>query len=731
MKSEKKSIRLYRYKNVALISLLSISFSSNAQFSKDYTTLKSSGNLPDVFLKSAKEQSDEEIGKIATDQDKRTKQQFILANNYFIQDLLLSGQVLINDPLTSYVNKVAAEVIENNPGIGSQSVKIFVTKSPDVNAYAFDKGLVFINIGLLAQLENEAQLAYILAHELIHVSKKHSVTEYLENKRIERDIATNRGEVEERMLSMYRFSKEQETEADIQGLDLIKKTNYSTKAIMGAFDVMQYSYLPFELPEFKKAFFEDEHLKIPDTLNLKKVSSIKANDDYDDSKSSHPNIRKRRLMIEDYIKNSQDIGRKKYLISEEEFKNTREMARFELCRIYLLKRDYINAMYAAYILLQKYPDNLYLKKIVAKSLYNITVSKSGKTGSSKVFFGNASNYSIDNYETIEGASQRLYYLFDNLTAKEANVISLSYLYKAHKQFPEDKTLSMLTDSLFSCMVNSNNLYPDDFSRKTREEASDTTKKTIIAENESAEESKYTMIKRLQTSDQNDPDNFIKYAFVDQLKDEEFVKKFRSAAKGKDHESTEAYVPLKKQPRKKNKSVNDELLGIEKVIFIDPYYKKVKRKRNDVTVKYEESTNKQKMLMETQTKFAELLQLKYSVVSTMQLSVADMERYNEMALINEWLTERFRHMDDNEFMECSESMKELIAKQGTKYIALTGIYNCNKKDNTYIFMLLDLETGKVLKAEFKSNHEKDSKDLIHSYVYNSLFHVVKSPKKNKN
>src|SRR3569832_1092681 len=216
---------------VAFLTLMLFFISSEAQqFSTDYTPLQSSGSLHDVFLKSANAESDEEVQQLSADHNKIEKKQFILANNYFIQDLLLSGQVLVNDPLTTYINKVAAEVMEQNPSIGSQPVKLFVTKSSDVYAYAFDKGFIFVNIGLLAQLENEAQLAYILAHELVHVNKKHSVTEYLENKQNEKDNASAQNE--DQALAMYRFSKEQETEADVTGLELIKKTNYSAKAIM-------------------------------------------------------------------------------------------------------------------------------------------------------------------------------------------------------------------------------------------------------------------------------------------------------------------------------------------------------------------------------------------------------------------------------------------------------------------------------------------------------------------
>ena len=121
---------------------------------------------------------------------------------------------------------------------------------------------------------------------------------------------------EERQIEKFQFSKEQEFDADKEGLAFIEKTNYSIKAAMGAFDVLQYSYLPFELVDFQKSFFEDDYLKIPDTLDLKKVSAIKINDDYDDSKSSHPNIRKRRARIDKEAKRINETGRKSYLVSE-------------------------------------------------------------------------------------------------------------------------------------------------------------------------------------------------------------------------------------------------------------------------------------------------------------------------------------------------------------------------------------------------------------------------------
>src|SRR5207245_302272 len=108
-----------------------------------------------------------------------------------------------------------------------QQLHIYVSKSPNVNAFAFDKGFIFVNVGLLAQLENEAQLAYVLAHEITHIVKKHSITEYIENIKLDNGTSGyERGSYDDRSMAKYRFSKDQESEADREGLTLLKQTSY-------------------------------------------------------------------------------------------------------------------------------------------------------------------------------------------------------------------------------------------------------------------------------------------------------------------------------------------------------------------------------------------------------------------------------------------------------------------------------------------------------------------------
>jgi len=99
---------------LACFLLFLISESAIAQnFDKDYSPLTSTGTLPEEFLKTARSISEEEVKTLDYKViDRLAKQQFIISSNYFLRDLLLSGDVLINDRLTKYVNKVADELLK-------------------------------------------------------------------------------------------------------------------------------------------------------------------------------------------------------------------------------------------------------------------------------------------------------------------------------------------------------------------------------------------------------------------------------------------------------------------------------------------------------------------------------------------------------------------------------------------------------------------------------------------
>ncbi len=77
-----------------------------------------------------------------------------------------------SESLNHYVNKVGMWLALNSakPDL---PWKFGVIDSSAINAFAAPGGYVFVTSGMLLQLENEAQLAAILAHEIIHVVEQH------------------------------------------------------------------------------------------------------------------------------------------------------------------------------------------------------------------------------------------------------------------------------------------------------------------------------------------------------------------------------------------------------------------------------------------------------------------------------------------------------------------------------------------------------------------------------
>ena len=293
------------------------SFSVNAQITEgDYIPLRATGKMPDVFKLSTEQKIELENEKNRESLSSKEKIIFIENINYSIDELLQSGLVLYGDPATKYVEKVADNLLKGSPKL-KKELQFFAVKSNVTNALSTDQGIIFVTLGLLAQIENEAQLAYVLSHEIVHYQEKH-VEEYYKQR-----ISSSRNtSYDDRITELSNHSKEHELEADKLGIKLYHKAGYAKSELLSAFDVLMYSYLPFDEEPLPKNYFNSPRLFIPESYFPELINPILAEEDYDDNKSSHPNIQKRKEAILNEIKGYSDWGSKKFVLDENEFKNT-------------------------------------------------------------------------------------------------------------------------------------------------------------------------------------------------------------------------------------------------------------------------------------------------------------------------------------------------------------------------------------------------------------------------
>jgi beta-barrel assembly-enhancing protease len=87
-------------------------------------------------------------------------------------NLLGASSLLPDNKVQQYVNQVGRwlSLHTERPDLPWQ---FGVLDSTDVNAFATPGGTIFITNGLLQRLNNESELAGVLAHEIVHVLRKH------------------------------------------------------------------------------------------------------------------------------------------------------------------------------------------------------------------------------------------------------------------------------------------------------------------------------------------------------------------------------------------------------------------------------------------------------------------------------------------------------------------------------------------------------------------------------
>lgn len=89
-----------------------------------------------------------------------------------------SGQLYQNEEATAYLQGVMDQLYPEFKG----KIRVHIYDSTQLNAFALSNGSVYFNIGLLARMENEAQLAAVLAHEAAHFIEKHSFKQRVRSK---------------------------------------------------------------------------------------------------------------------------------------------------------------------------------------------------------------------------------------------------------------------------------------------------------------------------------------------------------------------------------------------------------------------------------------------------------------------------------------------------------------------------------------------------------------------
>ncbi len=710
-----------------------------------FTTLLSSGPVPDDFTKRPSIKFNEDVSAIESDskREQMDKATFLLESNYMLEDMLNSGRVIFGDPVTAYLNRIKDEILKDDAEL-KKNIRIYTLLSNDVNAFTFDNGIVLVTTGLVAQAQNEAQLAFVLCHEFIHYKNKHAITAFVENSKIERGAGIYASLSRDEEIGLkFSYAKDQESEADREGLEIFAKTQYSFDALEGVFDVLLYSYLPIDELEFNKNYFNQGGYQLPDNLFLDTLNSITAEEDYDDAQSTHPNIGKRKKEILSNVPDHREDGRKLFIQEEQAFRDVQKICRYQGCEIYLFDIEYEDALYQAYILMQEDSANTYLENVVAESLYGLSMYKNA----------HATPAWHKYYKKVEGQSQQLFYLFYKLNAKELNILALKNAWEAHLADPGNAQLEKICKQLGYELTNTHDTDTQDFftaiaAQKvlTGQTAADTTAEKNETENKT---SKYEKIKKEKAAgDAAENADYWKFAFTDYIGDNDFKSLFVKK---------EEPVAVSKSSKKKKKRKPEFHLGVDECVVVDPVYVTInERSKNPIQyVAAEQSRLELKDVVKTS---ADKLGLEVNYIDHSHMDDADVEKFNDMAILNRWIHEKLDHMDEDVPMLTSttDALQKLAEKYGSDYFTWLGVASFTEKESyvagkiflciyiplapfliydlitpdrsTYYFALVaNAETGKFEMQYFNANKLNASEGVTQSNIYYILQQIKSDPK----
>ncbi len=706
-----------------------------------YTPLKASGEVPAEFtdIYATKYQRGvETISEEDSRKNQKRKDDFYKKSEYFVDEYLVSGKVFYGDTVTRYCQSVLDHIIGDNQEL-REKVRVYTVKSSIVNATATANGIIFINLGLLAQLETEAQLAYILSHELVHYTENHVLSQYIEREQIlNNEAAYRRTDDDEKMLALSTYSKSQELEADEKGyLQFFSSLPYNQKAPNEVLDILQYAYLPFDEVPFPKDFLETDYLVFPDDYFLDEIAPITAEADYDDAESTHPNLSKRKTALQSFLpENNNGLN---YLVSETAFAYCRKLARFEIARLHLVERKYSLAIYHSFLLLRKYPGNRYLRLSIAKALQGLLV------------YSNDGNlYEVTEKEkNIEGESQQVHHFFNHLSKDELATLAVTYSYNLKQDYPDDPAIDRVYDKCLSELVWRNELELSDFKRKLPD--------TTFSDSTSAPAPDYranSKVGKIQRRRKEKISNekFYTLAFIPFMEDSVFVNSFEEKMARKPDQEGRSFS---NRYEKRSKYDRNAALGINRAIGVSPQYLKLDQRDKD-GIKFISTDERLQTYRSEMEAMARKVKLDMVMLDHKGTRAFDEQSFNDLALLNSWLSERIEHVNHEVLNSDFDYVEDIIERYNTPFLINSGNVSLRVEENTpgtillmlilpyyapfgiidlctadyeslNYFFVFDLRNGDALLADYNHYQSNDARDYIRSILYNHFLQVSSQPK----
>jgi predicted Zn-dependent protease len=156
-----------------------------------------------------------------------------LARQYGLSNALQTPEM---SSAQDYINRLGARVAA--AARRKLDFHFYLDPNPDLtNAFALPGGHVVVGLGLINQMKSEDELAFVLAHEIEHIDHYHAVERVQIEAQLHKVSLDAFAALAQIPLSLWQagYSKDEEFEADREGLLLVASAGYSPR---GAIDLL-------------------------------------------------------------------------------------------------------------------------------------------------------------------------------------------------------------------------------------------------------------------------------------------------------------------------------------------------------------------------------------------------------------------------------------------------------------------------------------------------------------
>jgi len=155
-----------------------------------------------------------------------------------------------SSPETQYIQSLGKRLVAVIPKDRTWPYQFHVVAQKEVNAFALPGGPMFVNVGTITTVDNEAELAGVMAHEMGHVYMQHSAKRQRQTEVVdvigalagvvggsvaETGVALSAGTL------LLKYSRKDESQADAFGAIVLWKTQYNPMALADFFRKLQAS----------------------------------------------------------------------------------------------------------------------------------------------------------------------------------------------------------------------------------------------------------------------------------------------------------------------------------------------------------------------------------------------------------------------------------------------------------------------------------------------------------